>query len=127
MEVVQSHDFALAHVQQQLRYRRLPFLRITFFAIVKNAEFREPRQEFDQPQLAARVSFAYLRLRDVVASESDARPHTGQVQFRAFEPHIPNADFDSLRDSFLKQGRYGVSPERGLESKIHPLLDGSLK
>src|SRR6266581_5343296 len=127
MEVVQSHDFALAHVQQQLRYRRLPFLRITFFAIVKNAEFREPRQEFDQPQLAARVSFAHLRLRDVVASECDARPHASQVQFRAFESHIPNADFDSPRDSFTNQGRYRVSPERGLEGKILPPLDGSIK
>ena len=72
MEVIQTHGFALAHVQQQLGYRGLPSFGIALFTIVKNAELRELRQEFDQPQLAARVSFAHLHLRDVVASECDA-------------------------------------------------------
>jgi len=88
----------------------MPFLRISFFRVVKDFQLCQVREEFDQIGATAGVSFTDLVLRNVVPTEFHSRAHPSDVQFRTFQANVPNANFQTLRGRCFQQRGYGVSP-----------------
>lgn len=126
-QVRRAENSAAFHVQHRFQLWCSSGCGVCVRAVVIHVQGGEVGKQRDEVETAMFVAPMNVLCRDVVPTSPDSGLHTGDVQFRTGQSHVPDVELDILLGGFRKEAGDGISAQGGLKGKIQTLFDRLLQ